>query len=308
MKPLLLIVLFVANLCCAQSIDSLIKKEGLQKTVAFLSSDSLRGRLTGSDGANKAASFIRNAFTKNIPPVDFVPNYYDSFFVSVKGENVLGINIAGCIPSPIKNDSFVIISAHYDHLGSDEDLPANKESKIADGTFNGANDNACGVAAMLEIAKYYAALKLNKYNILFVAFSGEELGLTGSAHLADVINTRYVTAVINMDMIGRPEWGEKCMVIAANPGKIAKKLNQQLYGVKSKERFFKQGNYSGQNLFLRSDHYPFTNHVKNAFTLFTTSPTDRYYHSVDDEFSTIDFDFLTSTTKKIAKAIRCFIE
>jgi Zn-dependent M28 family amino/carboxypeptidase len=98
----------------------------------------------------------------------------------------------------------VVIGAHYDHLGHGED-----SNTLYRGpgpvTYNGADDNASGVAGMIELARLLAASKLRNNNYLFIAFSGKELSLSGSWHFADHLGADLgkVNYMINMDMIGR---------------------------------------------------------------------------------------------------------
>lgn len=112
-----------------------------------------------------------------------------------------GTNVIGFIDN--KAASTIIIGAHYDHLGHGEDHNslAPREKAI----HNGADDNASGTAALIELARQVKAAKLNKYNFLFTAFSGEELGLFGSKYLTQhaPVDLGTVDYMINMDMIGR---------------------------------------------------------------------------------------------------------
>jgi hypothetical protein len=112
-----------------------------------------------------------------------------------------GTNVIGFIDNKAANT--IIIGAHYDHLGHGEDHNslAPREKAI----HNGADDNASGTAALLELARQLKTSKLNKYNFLFTAFSGEELGLFGSKYLAlhAPVDLGSVDYMINMDMIGR---------------------------------------------------------------------------------------------------------
>ena len=119
----------------------------------------MQGRLTGSKGAENAAIYIRESFKENsIHPLQGINNYFDSFGVYIKKIRVTGINVVGAIPSNCNNDSIVIISAHYDHVGQGNDLFINNNHNKYDSIYNGADDNASGTAAMLEIAKYYTKL------------------------------------------------------------------------------------------------------------------------------------------------------
>src|SRR5205085_11808556 len=113
--------------------------------------------------------------------------------------------------------------AHYDHIWI-------SIFTSYDRIMNGANDNASGVAMIIELAKYYKALDNNRYTLCFVAFSGEELGLLGSRAFAFSVNKEQVHAVINFDMVGRPISKRKqyAMVIGERADDIIARLNAQL--------------------------------------------------------------------------------
>ena len=134
-----------------------------------------------------------------------------------------GHNVIGYIDNGAVNT--IIIGAHYDHLGFGED-----HNSLFTGTtpaiHNGADDNASGTSAMIEVSKLIKAANLKKYNYLFIAFSGEELGLYGSKYFTEhsTINLSTANYMINLDMVGRlndstrglniggygtsPTWGE----------------------------------------------------------------------------------------------------
>jgi acetylornithine deacetylase/succinyl-diaminopimelate desuccinylase-like protein len=196
-------------------VDSIIKLPSLQQTVYFLSHDNLKGRFTGSAGSKVAAKFIAAKFDslglKHIQGNSGSFNIsYDNFY----DKKVEIINVMAGLYPTIPNDTIIIFSAHYDHIGQGSDIFFNTNFTSRDSIFNGADDNATGVAALLELAKYYAAKKNNQYILLFIAFSGEELGMLGSKYLSDHINSKLVKAVINLDMLGRPI-GEKCFIISS---------------------------------------------------------------------------------------------
>ena len=306
--------LFVLLICCilfinaaAQKAEDIIQQESLKQTVAYLSADSLEGRMTGTIAANKAADYILNSFKKSgLISTRTAPDYVDSFKVDVDNKKKWGRNIVAAILPAIPNDTIIIFSAHYDHLGVQRSI-----TKKGDHIFNGANDNASGIAALLELAKYYHELKSNRYTLLFIAFAGEELGLVGSKHFAEITDSFSIKAVINIDMIGRAEklQHKRCSVISEDDRiikKMNKRLNAEIPG--DDEIFFTPDPYRDQNLFSRSDQYSFVKNTKTCLLLMATSPDDPYYHSIKDEFKTIDFNYLFKATRNIAVACRLFTE
>ena len=288
-------------------IDSIITKESLEFTVSALAHDSMKGRFTALPQTKKAAQFIAARFEEaGLKPLAGNDKFFDYYPLKFKKNDsitlVQAINVLGAIKGIESPDTIVIFCAHYDHIGV-KSIVFNNEN---DSIFNGANDNASGVALLIELAKYYAALKINRYTLVFIAFSGEELGLLGSAYTASNMDQSLVHAVVNFDMVGRPADNQikNCMVVAENSKPIIKKLNAEIY---PKKRFFVPDRFPEESFFTRSDHYSFD---KVATRIFFTasSPRDQYYHTLKDEFETIDFDFLLTATKNIGTACKIFLK
>lgn len=198
-------VIAVLSTCChAQQID----QTNIQKHIKTLSSDSLQGRGTGTEGERMASVYIQSEFKKiglepKGDPSLFTQSFPFKSGVHGTGEDGKTGNIVGFLDN--KRESTIIIGAHYDHLGDGNQgssLDANPKGKI----HNGADDNASGVAGVIELARYFKNNKNKEsYNFLFICFSGEELGLYGSKFYTehptvDLAKTNYM---LNMDMIGR---------------------------------------------------------------------------------------------------------
>ncbi len=288
-------------------IDSIITRESLTYSISALANDSMQGRPTGTAEAKNAATFIAEQFQKaGLKPVagnDHFFSYYPlKYSVGNKIIPVNAINVIGAIRGNESPDTSIIFSAHYDHLGLKKFI----RKDTGDSIYNGANDNASGVSVIIELAKYYTALKNNRYTLLFIAFSGEELGLLGSDYTSKHLDLSHVKTVINFDMVGRPikDRGDHCMVIAEFSDPIIKKLNARL---PKENKFFIYDQYPEEDLYERSDHYSFKE-VKTSFSIICSSPYDEYYHTVEDEIGTIDFDFLLNAAKKIAIACEIFIK
>lgn len=286
-------------------IDSIITKESLTHTLSALSNDSMKGRLTTTPETVKAANFIAARFeAAGLKTMAGNENYFSFYPVKFEGSSssVDAINVLGAIRGTESPDTSVIFCAHYDHVGVYRQV----STYAKDSVFNGANDNASGVALLIELAKYYSALGANRYTLVFIAFSGEELGLLGSSYIASHIDQSYIHAVINFDMVGRPidKWTKKCMVIANEPKPLVKQLNAE---INSRKDFFITDQYPEEGLFYRSDHYSFQK-VKNRIFFTASSPRDMYYHTIHDELKTIDFDFLLTTTKNMANACKIFLK
>ena len=288
----------------SQSPDSLINKDSIRSIIEFLASDSLRGRFTGSAGAETAAHHIANEFrVAGLRGWDSTTNYLFPF-LALDG-SATGYNVIGVLPGQEKSDELVIFSAHYDHVGTVSTNPYSdyRPKRITNGTdtiFNGANDNASGTSALISLAHYFGALKNNKRTIVFIAFSGEELGLVGSQALAmSLKNASSIICLVNLDMLGR---GEYPFITGSELGNLQPILNKELaridranYG----KHYFKNEPNREQRLFTRSDNYPFALLRIPAYTVMSTTDNDIYYHTVQDEPQTLDYQKI----ERIARAV-----
>lgn len=203
---LLYLFLFCSLLSGAQGF---ISTENIVQHISVLSHDSLMGRATGSIYEAKAANYIIRQFKKSgLVPKGNNDSYLQEFDFQVSSHGVKGRsgkanNVIGYL---YNNAPYtIIIGGHYDHLGTGED--GNSLDGHADGKIhNGADDNASGTAGVIELAHYLATNKTTeKFNFLFICFSGEELGLFGSNYFCEhpTIDLSKVTCMFNMDMIGR---------------------------------------------------------------------------------------------------------
>ena len=181
----------------------------LQQHVSYLASDELEGRGLGTEGLWEAAHYIAADFKKNgLLPFGDNNTYFQNFFVTVFfGHGKVHIpvaNVVGRLPAndPALSENYTVIGAHYDHLGFGEfgSLSPDKPD-----IHNGADDNASGTAGVLEAARIWSQSKTAHGNLIFVTFSGEELGLLGSQYFVDhaPYELSKTFAMFNMDMIGR---------------------------------------------------------------------------------------------------------
>ncbi len=209
MKKIFLFVFLLAFLSCKTEKKKAIT---LHDDVAFLASDSLAGRETGTSEELIAAKYIqKRMFDLDLQPKGNEGTYYQTFTFKPKsdphsevqfvaGDSTLtGTNVLGYIDH--QADKTVIIGAHYDHLGMGGQGSLFREGKAV---HNGADDNASGVSVMLQLAQ---KLRDSLYgsNYLFIAFSGEEMGLLGSNYFTKnpTIDLARANYMINMDMVGR---------------------------------------------------------------------------------------------------------
>jgi len=164
----------------------------------ILSADDMEGRDTGSPGGERARAYIVSrleAMGIAAPPMGRLQPFEAEGHIKGGSKRFSGTNILGLIPGTRVTDRYIVISAHYDHVG------------INDGQiYNGADDNASGVATMLELA---ARLKANppEHSVVIVAFDGEERGLIGAKHFvqAPPVPLASIALNLNFDMTARAE-------------------------------------------------------------------------------------------------------
>jgi len=292
--------------------DNIFHPDSIKRIVSFLASEQLKGRLTGSNEAVIAAEFISNEFQRaNILPVVGMEGYFSKFnFLDNKNPLSEGINVIGALEGKSKKEELIIFCAHYDHIGTlstnPQSIPETSEKDAWDTIFNGANDNASGTAAMIILARYFGSLQNNERTILFIAFSGEEFTLLGSSEISLRIESSSIIAVINIEMIGRGSLHKKDnpYITGSEFSNLSTLLNNRIKDLPidpgGKKIIFKKDPYHKENLFERSDNYPFALKGIPAHTLMLTAPDDLYYHSVNDETSTLNFRNMSLIIKAIA--------
>lgn len=267
----------------SKEIDTVQFKYSASTALDYLSSDELKGRDTGSEEIDEAASYIEKAF-KSFGVQPYFETYRDSF----KLKEVDGFNVVGVLKSSKTNANLkpLVIGAHYDHIGIIEPVET-------DSIANGANDNASGTVAVLELAKFLANQDLER-DVIFALFSAEEKGLVGSRHLAEKMKSQEVEpyVVFNIEMLGvqMKDKEYRAYVTGYETSNLAEVFNSYHEGEDQFLGFLPQAAQYG--LFKRSDNYPFFE-VFNvpAQTICTFDFTNyEYYHHVNDEFEELDVD------------------
>jgi hypothetical protein len=209
--------------------------------------------------------------------------------------NQISSNVIGYIPSNLKkkrereNAQTILITAHYDHLGA-----------MGEKTFfPGANDNASGVAMLFELAKYFKENPL-KYNVMIVAFAGEEAGLLGSEYYVrypwfDLKNIKFL---VNLDIMGSGEEGITVVNGTKHTDEFQRliKLNEAKKGLS----FIKQRGEAAN-----SDHYWFSKMNVPAFFIYTMGP-NKNYHDVFDTYENLSFAKFNDIKELLINFLRSF--
>ena len=174
------------------------------------------------------------------------------------------------------------------------------EDEDGDLIFNGPNDNASGVAAILMLAEYFKKAKINKRSLLFVAFTAEEMGLVGSNYFGKTISPDSIIAGINIEMIGKesPFGPNSAWLTGFERSNFGTIIQKNLSGSNYK---LHPDPYKNYRLFFRSDNASLARLGIPAHT-FSTSPMDKDldYHKVTDEARTLNIETITQTIKAIA--------
>lgn len=242
-----------------------LQAQNFKKHIAFLASDSLHGRGPNTADELKAANYI----TAELKGKKLKTVFQKLPFEGDSATNVL-------VFFDCKMDSTIILSAHYDHLG----MGTNKSKELLNkhGIHNGADDNASGVAMVMELAKWLAKEKKHRYNYVFAFYSAHEAGLFGSAYFgqSSLCSNLKIRAVLNFDMVGRLD--ETAKIVRVAGAKTDPAFDAYFEANQKKPINFR---YDDGSLLL-SDLKPFAE--KNLPTLgFSTGIHDDYHKMSDDE-------------------------
>ena len=259
--------------------------------IRFLSDDRLQGRMTGSPGADSAAAYLARRFSQvGLQPA--AGGWFQSFTVGrdapaarqAQNGALVGKNVIGILPGrdPVLRNQTVVLGAHYDHLGHGGFGSLDQDSTGL--VHNGADDNASGAAALIQVAARLAASPPAR-TVVFIAFSGEELGLLGSAHYVKqpIYPLASTLAMVNLDMVGRLRNG-RLIVYGARSAKEFPRLLDSLnwyagFDLKA------QGDGYGP-----SDHSSFYAAKRPVLHLFTDLHED--YHRTTDDWQKVNYDGL----------------
>lgn len=271
-----------------------VEQNEVSDFLKYLSSDELEGRETGTKGIEKAAVFLEDFFKKNN-----VKPYFVSYRDTLTNFKAPTFNIVGVLEGtdPELKKEFVVLSAHYDHIG----LEKNKQGDVIN---NGANDDASGVTAVAQMAKYFSETKSNKRSILFVFFAGEEKGLLGSKSLVQKLKKQNFNLYtqLNIEMIGVPMKRDYLAYVTGfDKSNMAEKINEYT-GKKTIGFLPKEAEYE---LFYRSDNYSFYDVFKKPCQSISTFDFENFdfYHHVSDEFKVMDIPHMTSFIQEFLPAI-----
>lgn len=259
-------------------------QDALKRHVNVLTADSLMGRRGGSEGEKKAADYISKRMQEYGLTLFFPGEGQDFSFVSTKGDTIYSRNILGIVEGSDKNlkNEYIVVGAHMDHLGFETIKYNGKDSVMI---YRGADDNASGVACMLEIAKMVSERRiLFKRSVIFVAFGAEESGMTGSWYFVNRAfkQKEKIHFMLNLDMVGRSSGLNRPTLYTVLPNiELSDVYNQLKTKTLVLDPLFSNRDY------FPSDHQPFSQ-SGIPVTLITTG-LHREYHSLKDTPSLLDY-------------------
>lgn len=286
------IVVFILSLC--MSVPAVAQLDRLDTELMLddirrLSHDAAEGRRTGTKGADAARRFIIGQF-KDMRARSLKKGFLHSFtFKNRAGEDIKGVNVIGYIRG--EEETAFAITAHYDHLGVRDSV-----------VYNGADDNASGVAGLLGLMEYFRANK-PRHTLIFAALDGEEMGLRGaSAFLEDEkIPLENVVLNINMDMISMNDKNE--LYVAGTHH--YPKLKPIIEKVDALPLLLKMGHDSpdlgNDDWTSQSDHGMF--HKKGIPFLYFGVEDHAHYHKPTDDFENVNHEFYKRAVHAILDCI-----
>lgn len=266
------------------------QQDRLTQHVYYLASDSLRGRQAGSEDAAKAAAYIVGQFEE----IGVKPFYEGGFYQLFKKFDNEYKNVVAWIQGndPMLKDEYIVIGAHYDHLGVRGDV-----------VYNGADDNASGTAAIIEMARILKAHQDElKRSVIIAAFDAEEIGLFGSDYLSSQLDVSKVKLMMSIDMVG---WLEKGKTLRLNGVKTIKNGKRLLSGEAEKIDIPIRTKDFENSILTATDTQGFA--TKGVATLHVTTGIKSPYHKPEDDADLIDYqgldkvtDYLSDVTLKCA--------
>lgn len=267
----------------------------MRARIAVLAHDSLRGRSTPSPGLEAAAAYLAREFERlGLEPRGDQGSYLQRYPLG-NGNAARPPNVVAVLPGadPQLRDTYIVFSAHMDHLG------VGAPNARGDSIYNGADDDASGTSAVIELAEAFAALPARpRRSLLFLAVSGEEKQLAGSRYFTEhpPVPVTSLIANINIDMISRNARdtvvaiGQEYSSLGPEAQRIAREHPELGLTVA-------HDLWPAEGLFFRSDHFNFARKQVPAIFFFAGLHED--YHQPSDEVERIDADKAARITRLI---------
>jgi Zn-dependent M28 family amino/carboxypeptidase len=285
-------LLFI-TLSYAQNPNTKFDEGKLLERLKVLSSDKFEGRKTGEKGNDSARAYIIGQLKKlNVPGLDGTYEYPFSF--KTRNSTYKATNILAEIKGTESPDQYIVISAHHDHLG----MSGNK-------IYNGADDDASGVSALLSFAEYFSE-NPPRHSVILAAFDAEELGLRGAKHFVQNFDNSKILVNLNMDMISRSVKDELYVVGARYTPELKTILDNFTNKTSSKLLQGHDGTDGKEDWTNSSDHQPF--HTAKIPFLYFGNEDHVAYHQPTDDFEDITPQFYKNSVEIILSVFEAIDE
>lgn len=294
--PLVVVCLLCACASASPVTPSVVQREQLLEDVRVLSADNMEGRRADTPGSARAREYLVQRFEAiGVEPARG-DAYEQPFVFTHEGQAFSGVNLIGRIDGTSRSRRTLVVMAHYDHLG------------VVDGqTFNGADDNASGVATLLAIAKAFAA-NPPRHDVLFALVDAEEGGGRGSLVLVSdpPVALSDVALVVNFDMVSRSARNELYAAGAAHFPWLQPRLEALAARAPVSLKLGHDTPAWGesQDWTLESDHGAF--HEKGVPWVYFGVEDHADYHKPSDDFAAIPQDFFRRSAQTVLDAVRAF--
>ncbi len=279
--------------------SSVIDAGALLRDLKTLSADDMEGRQVDTPGGAKARAYVESRFaTSGVRP--FGTGYDEPFTFSGRGRSAQGerhgVNVVGHIDGTAQPVRYLVVSAHYDHLGT-------RNGRV----FNGADDNASGTAALFAVAAYFRDHR-PLHSLIIAAFDGEEAGLRGARAFVTgpPVDAATLALDLNMDMIGRDP-DDKLFVVGTYLQPFLKPSIERVAAVAPVKLLIGHDDPNQKDVedWTRdSDHYAFMQ-AKIPALYFGVEDFDQHHKDTDD-FETMTFDFYVRAVETMVQAVREF--
>lgn len=286
------ISMIIALLCFTLFSAQEVSKQRVTDVLSTLASDEMKGREIGTPENDSAAIYIAKRFEEN--NLDYCTG--NSFLVpfDYKGKTVYNV----CGIKKGKSEKTLAFTAHFDHIGT-TDQPGDK-------VFNGADDNASGVTAVIGLADFFKTNK-TEFSMMFIAFNGEEKGMKGSKAISNIENlqTQYqnISALFNFEMLATvSKFGPNALYMTGDEFSDL----DELFNAKAENGLkINPDPYIGQQLFYRSDNVSFVKKKVIAHSFSTVDMNSAsHYHQLNDDVDIVDFDNLTQIINNLGKTFQ----
>ena len=260
-----------------------------------LSADDMEGRQAGTPGNEKARAFVIRRFKQaGVLPFKGTYEYPFPLMGRARSPERRGTNVVGFIEGTRSSGRYIVLSAHYDHIGT-------RNGQV----FNGADDNASGTAALFTLAKYFSEHR-PLHSLIFASFDAEEIGLQGSREFVQnpPVAASRLAVNLNFDMIGRESENRLFVVGAAAQPVLKPFIQTATEGAPTRLIMGHEDPRQPEDWTRDSDHYSFMEAGIPA--LYFGVEDFEQHHKATDDYETITFDFYVRAVETLVRVVKEF--